>query len=281
MGAGHKRSPQIRAAAPCHKSRADTGVLAWIAWRKAAATCTHPLPPRPHAVGPVAPRAAPCCNRAPHTRTPVPHHPLCCLPTQPKSKRAKVVQLTKADKQGFEAKEKLVSDVQESIDEYAFIYLFKVNNMRNSKLKDIRQKWRQSRFFMGRNKVLALAFGKSEEEEYKPGTHQLTDNISGNVGVLFSNQDPTYVSKCVARRRLPVPASRAFPHAPRARMALAGCARAQVRRGATRPRPRPPTRNARPLCGRRAEDGGGRWRRSKKSCVCVRARLAARALQVV
>jgi len=113
----------------------------------------------------------------------------------PKSKRAKVVQLTKADKQGFEAKEKLVSDVQESIDEYAFIYLFKVNNMRNSKLKDIRQKWRQSRFFMGRNKVLALAFGKSEEEEYKPGTHQLTDNISGNVGVLFSNQDPTYVSK--------------------------------------------------------------------------------------
>lgn len=112
----------------------------------------------------------------------------------PKSKRSKVVQLTKADKRGFAAKEKLIGEVQECLDEYAFVYLFQVDNMRNTKLKDVRSKWLSSRFFLGRNKVLALGFGKTENDAYKPGTHNLTQHISGNVGVLFTNHDPEYVS---------------------------------------------------------------------------------------
>ena len=44
--------------------------------------------------------------------------------------------------------------IKECIDEYANIFLFSVQNMRNTKLKDVRSKWRDSRFFFGRNKVM-------------------------------------------------------------------------------------------------------------------------------
>lgn len=67
------------------------------------------------------------------------------------------------------------TQIKECVDEYANIFLFSVQNMRNTKLKDVRSKWRESRFFFGRNKVMIHAFGRSAEEEYKDGIHELSD----------------------------------------------------------------------------------------------------------
>lgn len=63
----------------------------------------------------------------------------------PKSKRAKVVHLTKVDKKGKELTLKLFANVRECLDEYQFCFVFSVENMRNTYLKDVRQEFSDSR----------------------------------------------------------------------------------------------------------------------------------------
>lgn len=41
--------------------------------------------------------------------------------------------------------------------------------MRNTYLKEIRNDFKDSRFFLGKNRVMAKALGTSPEEEYKDG----------------------------------------------------------------------------------------------------------------
>lgn len=63
----------------------------------------------------------------------------------PKSKRAKVVHLSKVDKKGKELTIKLFANVQECVDQYQYIFVFSVENMRNSYLKQVRAELSDSR----------------------------------------------------------------------------------------------------------------------------------------
>lgn len=64
----------------------------------------------------------------------------------PKSKRAKVIHLTKVDKKGKELTLKLFANVRECLDAYQFCFVFSVENMRNTYLKDVRNDFNDSRF---------------------------------------------------------------------------------------------------------------------------------------
>jgi mRNA turnover protein 4 len=64
----------------------------------------------------------------------------------PKSKRAKVVHLSKTDKKGKELSQKLFANVQEAADSFQHIFVFAVENMRNSYLKDVRAEFSDSRY---------------------------------------------------------------------------------------------------------------------------------------
>src|SRR4051812_21995681 len=64
--------------------------------------------------------------------------------------------------------------IRESVDKYEYIWIFSVENMRNNFFKDIRNEWKTSRFFFGKNKVMAKAFGNTPETEYKEGLKQLS-----------------------------------------------------------------------------------------------------------
>jgi hypothetical protein len=63
----------------------------------------------------------------------------------PKSKRSKVVHLSKTEKKGKELSQKLFANVQEAADTFAYIFVFSVENMRNSYLKEVRQEFSDSR----------------------------------------------------------------------------------------------------------------------------------------
>mmetsp|Transcript_17731 Transcript_17731/g.45145 ORF Transcript_17731/g.45145 Transcript_17731/m.45145 type:complete len:217 (-) Transcript_17731:835-1485(-) len=105
----------------------------------------------------------------------------------PRSKRNKIVSLTKADKKGRVRKIKLVDEVRAAIDQYEHLYTFTTHNMRNTFLKELRQSMSDSRFFLGKNKVMCLAFGREKESEYQKNLHKVCEHLTGECGLLFSN----------------------------------------------------------------------------------------------
>lgn len=76
-----------------------------------------------------------------------------------------IVSLTKTNKKGLLLKQKIIEEIRNSLSKYEHIFLFTVDNMRNTKLKDLRNEWKESRFFFGKNKVMAIALGRSKSDE--------------------------------------------------------------------------------------------------------------------
>ncbi|KAL3888625.1 hypothetical protein ACJMK2_000990 [Sinanodonta woodiana] len=106
----------------------------------------------------------------------------------PKSKRNKKISLTQTRKKGLELKQKIIEEIRECIDSYARIFLFSVQNMRNTYLKDVRCEWKHSRFFFGKNKVMSLALGRTAQDEYRDNLHQISSHLRGQTGILFTNK---------------------------------------------------------------------------------------------
>eukprot|EP01115_Flamella_aegyptia_P006347 TRINITY_DN26666_c1_g2_i1.p1 TRINITY_DN26666_c1_g2~~TRINITY_DN26666_c1_g2_i1.p1 ORF type:complete len:268 (+),score=45.08 TRINITY_DN26666_c1_g2_i1:2-805(+) len=106
----------------------------------------------------------------------------------PRSKRNRIVHLTQTDKKGFERKEELINDIRESIDEFENLFVFDLVNQKNSVLKTIRSEWHHSKFFLGKNKVIHVALGREEQEEYVENIAGLVKYITGNCGLLFTNK---------------------------------------------------------------------------------------------
>jgi len=107
----------------------------------------------------------------------------------PKSKRDKKVSLTKTKKKGLMVKQQLVDEIRRCVEDYNRIFLFSVQNMRNAKLKDLRTEWRHSRFFFGKNKVMALGLGKTKQTETQDKLHKLAKHLIGQCGLLFTNKE--------------------------------------------------------------------------------------------
>ncbi|XP_063292294.1 mRNA turnover protein 4 homolog [Pelobates fuscus] len=106
----------------------------------------------------------------------------------PKSKRDKKVSLTKTAKKGLQAKQSLIEELRKCVDTYQYLFVLSVENMRNNKLKDVRNAWKHSRLFFGKNKVMMVALGKGPCDEYKDNLHKLSKCLKGEVGVLFTNR---------------------------------------------------------------------------------------------
>ncbi|KIK95168.1 hypothetical protein PAXRUDRAFT_141332 [Paxillus rubicundulus Ve08.2h10] len=112
----------------------------------------------------------------------------------PKSKRSKLVSLTKVSKKTREHKNALLSEVQQNAGKWKYCWLFQVGAMRNTHLKTVRNLWKDSaRIFFGRAAVMAKALGTTPEEEHRPGLHKLAQQIKGQIGLLFTDSEPQEV----------------------------------------------------------------------------------------
>mmetsp|Transcript_61693 Transcript_61693/g.74229 ORF Transcript_61693/g.74229 Transcript_61693/m.74229 type:complete len:228 (+) Transcript_61693:133-816(+) len=119
----------------------------------------------------------------------------------PQSKRAQAVALTQTSKKTRDHKTQTIKNLRNAIDEHATIYLFSYENMRSNKFKAIRMDFRptdatddSSRIFLGKNKLLQIALGKTPEDEYADNLHLLSKKMSGSVGLLCTNKSHGYVS---------------------------------------------------------------------------------------
>merc|ERR1711935_765030 len=71
-------------------------------------------------------------------------------------------------------------------------------------MKDIRMAWKDSRFFMGKNKVMAVAFGRSDDDEYQDNMAGLGKLLmkSGESGVVYTNRTREEVEEFFASFRM-------------------------------------------------------------------------------
>lgn len=127
----------------------------------------------------------------------------------PKSKRAQRVVLTQTAKKTRAHKTSYIETVREAIDASDRVYLFSYENMRSNHFKDVRLHFRgegkgkdkdtEGRIFLGKNKLLQIALGRSPEDEYSDNLHQLSKTLSGSVGVLCTSQAAPDVEGYFAR----------------------------------------------------------------------------------
>lgn len=109
----------------------------------------------------------------------------------PKSKRDKDVSLTKVKKKTKAAKVTLVEEIQKCLDAYETMILISVENLRSSSMVAVCQHFKtDSRFFFGRNNVMALALGRDPETEHRDGLHRVARLMRGQCGLMFSHQPP-------------------------------------------------------------------------------------------
>ncbi|EEZ97361.1 mRNA turnover protein 4 homolog [Tribolium castaneum] len=146
----------------------------------------------------------------------------------PKSKRDKKISLTKTDKKGLALKQKIVEDVRNCVEKFSSIYVFTYRNMRNELMKDVREQWKPSRFFFGKNKVIGVGLGRNKEEEVADDLHKLSRCLKGQCALLFTDSPKDEViewfesyscedfarSGCVVDKTVTLPegALKQFPH---------------------------------------------------------------------
>jgi len=56
-----------------------------------------------------------------------------------------LVSLTKTTKLGSKLKQSVMENLREAVTKYEHIFVFHTDNMRNGKLKDVRNEWKDSR----------------------------------------------------------------------------------------------------------------------------------------
>ncbi|EYU18540.1 hypothetical protein ABFS83_02G065500 [Erythranthe nasuta] len=106
----------------------------------------------------------------------------------PKSKRNRPVTLSKTKKKGREHKETVVNSIRDAAEKFDSVYVFTFENMRNLKFKEFRDRLKSSsRFFLGSNKVMQVALGKTAADEIKSGLHKISKVLHGDSGLCFTS----------------------------------------------------------------------------------------------
>lgn len=112
----------------------------------------------------------------------------------PRSKRSKLVTLAQTDKKGRENKTRIFDEVRGALDEFQFVWVLQLDDVRTPVLQDIRSDWVGSKLILGKRRVLEKALGDNANEEYKDNLHKLTKLCSGVSGLLFTNESVETVS---------------------------------------------------------------------------------------
>eukprot|EP00594_Rhizosolenia_setigera_P006265 CAMPEP_0178941122 /NCGR_PEP_ID=MMETSP0789-20121207/1213_1 /TAXON_ID=3005 /ORGANISM="Rhizosolenia setigera, Strain CCMP 1694" /LENGTH=256 /DNA_ID=CAMNT_0020620285 /DNA_START=178 /DNA_END=948 /DNA_ORIENTATION=- len=136
----------------------------------------------------------------------------------PVSKRSKPIALTQTAKKTREHKSGFIEQVRDEIDQHKYLFVFSFENMRSNKFKTIRMHFRDnndddnknnnigdeemdttmeknkssssgsSRIFLGKNKLLQIAMGRTPEEEHADNLRHVSKLVNGSVGLLCTSR---------------------------------------------------------------------------------------------
>lgn len=106
----------------------------------------------------------------------------------PVAKKNKVVSLTKVKPKVREHKEFIVNKVHTFLNKYKYLYVLSFDNMSTNNFKALREKLTDSKFLMGKNRVIAIALGHDEESTYKPNSYRVANDLKGHCTLFFTNR---------------------------------------------------------------------------------------------
>lgn len=114
----------------------------------------------------------------------------------PKSKRNKIVHLTKVKKKGKDHKEDMAKNLETYLAQYKRVYVFDFEATKSDRIMLFRNWMKEhGRVFAGKNKVSTSTFesyGKKTNTKYD----NLIEQIKGHKGLLFTDMEPEeFVSK--------------------------------------------------------------------------------------
>lgn len=89
-----------------------------------------------------------------------------------------LVSLTRTAKHGKEWKKDIYEKVRTAAEQYASIYVIRVDGMRVGALNEIRKHFKDSTILLAKNKVMALALGKDEASEVSENTHKIAERLT-------------------------------------------------------------------------------------------------------
>mmetsp|Transcript_93993 Transcript_93993/g.148584 ORF Transcript_93993/g.148584 Transcript_93993/m.148584 type:complete len:225 (+) Transcript_93993:81-755(+) len=113
----------------------------------------------------------------------------------PKSKRNKVISLTKVKKRPREEKDKLIEKVRANCEKFQRLYLVSIENERTTFIQEVRKRLRPSELMVAKNKVMQLALGMTPATECQDGVHKIAQRISGPCALLWTNKAPVEVQQ--------------------------------------------------------------------------------------
>ncbi|KAJ9497495.1 mRNA turnover and ribosome assembly protein [Exophiala xenobiotica] len=113
----------------------------------------------------------------------------------PQSKRNRIIHTSKTHKNRKELVRRLAANVQEAAQQYNYIWVFSVENIRNNFLKQVRSDLDDSRIMMGKTKVMMVGLGQNAETECVPGVSKLVPYVKGEMGLLFTNREPSEIEE--------------------------------------------------------------------------------------
>ena len=121
----------------------------------------------------------------------------------PKSKRAKVVPLTKVKAHRRELKATLVETLRDTVDKFPRAFVFSFANLRTQPFKEMRQQLSGSaRFFLGKNRVMCKALD-GDDGEFRPGLAALAADLKGPVGLLCTSRTRAEILRDFAAHEAP------------------------------------------------------------------------------
>nr|XP_018899563.1 PREDICTED: mRNA turnover protein 4 homolog [Bemisia tabaci] len=106
-----------------------------------------------------------------------------------KLRKLQEYKFTEVKKKGKELKSKLINEIRNALNDYEHIFLFNLINMRSNKVKELRNHWKKnSRFFFGKSRVMAVALGRTAEAESLENIHKIGKRIKPHCGLMFTNE---------------------------------------------------------------------------------------------
>ena len=112
--------------------------------------------------------------------------------------------LTQVKAKRKELKVALVDAIRDHLDKFSSAYVFSFDNMRTQHFKDLRGAMAgDSRFFLGKNRIMQKALGASAADEFRPRLGQLGSDLKGNVGLLLTNRSRAEVDAALRAHEQP------------------------------------------------------------------------------